>query len=137
MTDNYDLTNKNFFQYAIRCYDNPGCLDVDEFKEDLNTFKYIKRLLRKYQQSGELNEKLILNHLITLYNIFGNHATKMLFLKIDENLYPFLKPFLVFLSKLPDEINMVKGIIIYTTEIQMDDKIIAALRMINRNASMD
>ena len=78
------LTEENFLLFAARHYDNPSCIDVTEFEDDLNTLKYIKRLLTRYQESGELKERLILNHLNLLNNLFGPEATvKMCLLKMQ------------------------------------------------------
>ena len=97
------LTEENFSLYAAKNYNNPQCLDVEEFNDDLARFKYIKRLLRKYRQTGEIQERLVLNHLIILYNVFGiEAANRMVFYKLEEELWPAVKTFLVFLSYLPE-----------------------------------
>ena len=97
------LTEDNFTLYAAKNYNNPQCLDVEEFNDDLARFKYIKRLLRKYRQTGEIQERLVLNHLIILYNVFGiEAANRMVFYKLEEELWPAVKTFLVFLSYLPE-----------------------------------
>lgn len=99
-----ELTQKNFELYAIRHYKNNKCLDLNEFYEDLARFKYVLRLLRRYKDSGELNIRLILNHLIVIYNIFDiSAANRMMFFKIDPDLYIVLKPFLIYLSFLPED----------------------------------
>lgn len=98
-----ELTENNFELYAARHYDNPRCLDIEEFRDDLARFKYIKRLLRKYQTSRILQERLILNHLIILYNVFGiPAANRMIFYKIEPELWSSLKPFLIYLNFLPE-----------------------------------
>ena len=98
------LDDINFTRYAMKCYDNPQCIDVDEFHEDLNRTKYVKRLLRKYLSSGVLRERLILNHIIVFYNVFGIvPATRLLFLRLETDLHPLLKTFLVFLNYLPED----------------------------------
>lgn len=98
-----ELNEKNFEAYAIRHYSNPQCLSIDEFFEDLARFKYVKRLLRKYRETGEIKERLVLNHLISLYNVFPIPAVNhMLFYRIERDLWPVLKPFMIFLSSLPD-----------------------------------
>jgi len=117
-----DLTEENFILYAAKNYSNPQCLDVEEFYDDLARFKYIKRLLRKYQQSGLIQERLILNHLIILYNVFGIEASnRMVFYKIEKELWPSLKPFLVFLNYLPENEKV---------EIPLDEYITQILRSI-------
>lgn len=85
-------------------YNNPECIDIEEFKEDLARFKYLKRLLRRYEVSDELQERLILNHLIVLYNVFGiEAANKMIWYKIEPEHWTYIKPFLVFLNYLPED----------------------------------
>ena len=98
------LNRKNFELYAAQNYNNPECIDVDEFKEDLARFKYLKRLLRRYELNDELQERLILNHLIVLYNVFGiEAANKMIWYKIEPEHWTYIKPFLVFLNYLPED----------------------------------
>tara|TARA_B100001063_G_C16738548_1_gene543427 strand:+ start:1292 stop:1669 length:378 start_codon:yes stop_codon:yes gene_type:complete len=115
--DNFEnLTRKNFELFAAKNYNNPECMDIEEFKDDLSRFKYIKRLLRRYADHSDLQERLILNHLIVIYNVFGiEAANKMIWFKIENEHYHFIKPFLVFLHYLPDsekvEIGMDKGIV--------------------------
>ena len=99
-----DLTDKNFVMYAMKLYNNPQCTDMDEFHEDLNRVKYVKRLLRRYKKTGILRERLILNHIIILSNVFSvSGAVKMLFLKMDKDLYSELKTFLVFLEYIKED----------------------------------
>ena len=98
------LTNRNFELYASQNYNNPECESVDEFKEDLSRFKYLKRLLRRYETSEDLQERLILNHLIVIYNVFGiEAANRMVWFKVNEEHWHFIKPFLVFLNYLPED----------------------------------
>ena len=98
-----ELNEDNFTLYAANNYNNPQCLDVEEFNDDLARFKYIKRLLRKYRQTGEIQERLVLNHLIILYNVFGiEAANRMVFYKLEEELWPAVKTFLVYLNYLPE-----------------------------------
>ena len=99
----YELTEKNFLLYAANNYDNPRCLDVKEFHEDINRFKYVKKLLKKYQEKNILQERLILNHLIVIHNMFHiAPATHMCFFKINERHWPALKTFLLYLNYIPD-----------------------------------
>lgn len=92
------LTDSNFTLFASNHYNNPQCVDVDEFYEDLNRFKYLKRLLGRYHTYNDLQERLILNHLIVLFNVFGiEPAKKMVFFKVDKEHLSTLKTFLVFL----------------------------------------
>jgi len=98
-----ELDDNNFLNYAMRHYDNPECKSINEFQEDINRTKYIKRLFRKYASTGELRERLLLNHIIILYNVFGiEAATKILFYKLEEEFWPILKTFLVYLNYFPE-----------------------------------
>ena len=94
------LTSRNFKLFAANHYNNPECISVEEFIEDVSRFKYLKRLLKRYEQSGDLQERLILNHLIVIYNVFGVDATNMLFLKLHE-FHSYLKPFVEYLNYMP------------------------------------
>ncbi|MAI05391.1 MAG: hypothetical protein CMA07_06735 [Euryarchaeota archaeon] len=118
------LTPKNFMLFAAKNYQNPKCIDEDEFQEDLKRFKYIKRLLNRYYAGGDLSERLILNHLIVLLNVFGNEPTiEMLAMKIQLEHWPTLKPFLIYLRALKND---------EFTGIKMDKIAINALREIAR-----
>ena len=99
-----NLSEDNFLLFAAKNYYNPRCIDADEFYDDLNRFKYVKRLVNRYTNGGELSERLILNHIIIFYNVFGiEAATRLLFFRLEEDLHPLLKTFLVFLNYLPEE----------------------------------
>jgi hypothetical protein len=120
------LDNDNYLLYAMRNYDNPQCESVSEFNDDLNRTKYLKRLFKKYEINNILKERLILNHIIIFYNVFGiEAATRILFFKIEKEYHPILKTFLVYLNYLPEEIPEVD-----VTEIPLDIKIISTLREI-------
>ena len=97
------LTEDNFLIYAMNHYDNPQCHSIEEFEEDLRRFLYLKKLFSRYRNNGELRERLILNHIIVLYNIFGEAATDMLFFKLDKEYESSLATFLVYLNRLPEE----------------------------------
>ena len=97
-----ELNESNFQLFAIKNYENPQAVTEDDFHKDLNHFKYIKRLLKRYRNTGELKTHLIINHFIVLYNIFGDATTPMLFHKIEKELWPVMKTFVLFLNKLPD-----------------------------------
>jgi len=97
-----ELNEDNFLLFAIKNYENPQAVTKEDFDKDLNHFKYIKRLLKRYRNTGELKVHLILNHFIVLYNIFGEAATPMLFFKIEKDLWSVMKTFVIFLNKLPD-----------------------------------
>lgn len=116
------LTEENYIRYAMRHYDNPHCLGVAEFEDDLARTIYLKRLFRRYQKDGVLRERLILNHIITFHNVFGvEPAKRLLFFRLESDLHYILKTFLVFLGYLSEN-EMV--------EIVMDQKIISRLRKI-------
>jgi len=97
-----ELNEENFLLFAIKHYENPQAVTKEDFEKDLHHFKYIKRLLKKYKNTGELKSHLLLNHFIILYNIFGDAATPMLFFKIDSDLWSSMKTFVMFLNKLPE-----------------------------------
>ena len=120
------LNDENYIMYAMKHYDNPQCTNIEEFYEDMNRIKYLKRLLRKYKATGILREQLILNHLIIMYNIFGiDAATRLLFTRIEEELHPALKTFIVYLNNLPEKIAEYDMV-----AIPMDIRIINKLRKI-------
>ena len=96
------LNEDNFLLFAIKNYENPQAVTKEDFDKDLNHCKYIKRLLKRYKNSGQLKTHLLLNHFIILYNIFGEATTPMLFHKIDVELWPVMKAFVMFLGKLPE-----------------------------------
>ena len=101
------LDSSNALLYAAKHYDNPSCMDVVEFYDDLKRFKYIKRLLNKYRDSGQLKVRLVMNHIILLYNLFGQDAaTRLLFLKLD-GYYSELLPFLEYLNRLPEVVPQI------------------------------
>ena len=97
-----ELTSENFLLFAIKHYENPQAVTKEDFEKDLNHFKYIKRLLKRYRNTGELKAHLLLNHFIILYNIFGEGTTAMLFYKIEEDMWNIMKTFVVFLDRLPE-----------------------------------
>lgn len=126
------IDESNFVLFAANNYDNPQCMDEIEFFHDLKRFRYLKRLFNKYQETGELKERLILNHLVVLYNMFGSDAaTRMLFFRLEEYL-PMLKPFLIFLSQLPEVVTGIgiENRTIRTVNIPSDQNIIDELRRI-------
>ena len=96
------LNEDNFLLFAIKNYENPQAVTKEDFDKDLNHFKYIKRLLKRYKNTGVLKTHLLLNHFIVLYNIFGEAATPMLFFKIEQDLWSTMKTFVMFLGKLPE-----------------------------------
>ena len=98
------LTESTFLLFASKYYDNPNCTDTVEFYEDLKRFQYLRKLFGRYKQDNDLKERLILNHLIVIYNIFGPEATNMLFMKLHEY-HEFLKPFVVYLNFMPSVVS--------------------------------
>ena len=103
MVDFSELTQDNINMFAMKHYDNPSCVDEQEFLDDMKRFKYLKRLFRKYDTSKDLKMRLIINHIIVLANVFGvDAATTLLFFKIERNHWPILKAFLVFLQYMPE-----------------------------------
>ena len=126
------IDESNFILYAAQCYDNPQCMDETEFFDDLKRFKYLKRLFNKYKENGELKDRLVLNHLIVLYNLFGNEGTtRMLFFKLGKYL-DILKPFLIFLGRLPEQVDglTINGNTIITSDISEDLHVVDVLRSI-------
>ena len=114
------VNNKNLIVYAAKHYYNPTCIDGDEFFDDLKRFKYLKRLINRYHQTGNLSERLILNHLIVIFNVFGYEAgIEMLALKIPLEQWSTLKPFLVFLNAIKND---------DITGIKMDKHVVSKLR---------
>ena len=97
-----ELNEDNFLLFAIKNYENPQAVTKEDFDKDLNHFKYIKRLLKRYKNTGELKIPLLINHFIVLYNIFGEAATPMLFFKIEKELWSTMKTFILFLNKIPE-----------------------------------
>ena len=128
-----DLNEKNFLLYAMKEYDNPQCVQVEEFYDDLKKVKYIKRLFNQYLNEGVLKERLLLNHIIVFYNVFPvRSATRILFLKIEEEFWPILKTFLVYLSYMPEIIDSINGRAIVSDEIQLDQGVVDRLRIFDR-----
>ena len=119
-----ELNEENFLLFAIKNYENPQAITREDFEKDLNHFRYIKRLLKRYRSCGELKIHLLINHFIILYNIFGDAATPMLFYKIEEDLWSIVKTFVVFLNRLPDYPHT------YIHDIEMDDECLKELERI-------
>ena len=125
------LNHKNYFLYCAKHYDNPMCIDIDEFREDLNRIKYIKKLITRYEQKGELRHQLILNHVLTLYNVFGpQHLPRIFYLKM-KNQIKYVTPFLIMLNCMPDQLyNIDDEQIVYTDEWPIDNNIARIVRQI-------
>ncbi len=130
------MNEKNFLLYAMKHYDNPQCVEVEEFTDDLRKIKYIKRLFNQYAMDGTLKERLLLNHIIVFYNVFPvRAATRILFYKIEEKFWPMLKTFLVYLHFMPeDKIESINGKEILVSDLLMDQGIIDSLREFDKNA---
>lgn len=96
-----ELNEDNYLFFAIKNYNNPKCATKEDFFNDMNRFKYLKRLFKKYVKSGELKTHLILNHIIILYNLFDDAATPLLLYKLDRELWSSLKSFLIFIDRWP------------------------------------
>lgn len=117
-----ELNDKNLFLYAAKHYRTNKLADADEFNEDLKRFKYIKRLLNRYLETDELPERLILNHLIVVFNVFGIEAAlNILEFKLEDKHWPVIKPFLIFLNYIKND---------QYTGITMDPTVVEALRKI-------
>lgn len=97
-----ELNEDNYIMFAIKHYENPHAVTQDDFYDDLKRFKWIKRLLKRYQTTGILKSHLLINHFIILYNVFGEATTPLLFFKIDRELWPIVKSFVVYLGRLPE-----------------------------------
>tara|TARA_B100000579_G_C22823190_1_gene851681 strand:- start:1794 stop:2162 length:369 start_codon:yes stop_codon:yes gene_type:complete len=117
-----ELTEDNLFLYAAKHYTNPTFSDIDDFYEDLKRFKYIKRLVNRHLDNNELADRLIMNHLIVIFNAFGQEAMlNILNLKLDERHWPVVKPFLIFLKYISND---------QYTNITMDKNVVERLRLI-------
>jgi hypothetical protein len=120
-----ELNEENFLIFAIKNYENPQAVTKEDFDKDLSRFRYVKRLLKRYKNGGELKVHLIINHFIILYNVFGDATTPMLFYKIDKSLWSSIKTFVVFLGKLPEHPKT------YIHDIELDKKCLDTLNGIS------
>ena len=115
-----ELNEDNFTLFEIRYYNNPQCTSTEEFYEDIRRFRYLKRLLKRYHNTGELRERLILNHLIILNNVFGvENAIRMLQYKIDDEYWPVVKTCLLYLEYIDEGFDV---------EISLDEKVVKRMR---------
>lgn len=121
-----NLTESTFLLYAAQKYENPQCADISEFDEDLKRFQYLRKLFGRYRQDDDLKERLILNHLIIIYNVFGPDATDMLFMKLHEY-HEYLKPFVEYLNFMPD-IIFYEDVVLHKCNISSDDLISERLK---------
>ena len=123
-----DLNSDNFILFAAKFYISPHYIE-QEFFSDLKRIKYIKRLLQKYNVSGDLKERLILNHIILVYNVFDSEAcTRMLFFKTKQKDYSALKTFLVYLNYMPNVVKGVNGKTFISSDIPIDFTVANRLR---------
>ena len=126
-----DITDDNFLMFAMKEYNDIQCTSIEEFYDDLKKIKYIKRLFNIYKNTGQLKERLILNHFIVFYNVFPvQSGTRILFYKIEQDFWPMLKTFLIFLDRMPETIDSIRGEIIRASDIQLDNGIVTRLRKI-------
>ena len=123
-----DLNDKTIEPFMMRMYDNPQCTTIQEFQEDIKRLKYINRVCNRHLTGGELRERLILNHIIILYNVFGVSTTRILFYKMEESCYSVLKTFLVYLGHMPEVVDGINGTALISVNIPLDVKIISLLR---------
>lgn len=123
-----NLTKKNYFAYALKMYDNPSCSGIEEFRQDLLRVKYIKRLVNRYVRSGDVSPRLLLNHVIGVYNVFQAQAvSRLLFLRTDPHAWRALKTVLEYLNLMPEEILPIDGVPILNKDISRDEVLWAKL----------
>ena len=123
-----NLTDENIMLYAAKAYDMPNCV-MSEFTEDMKRLNYLKRLFRRYHKHGEMRERLILNHIVVLYNIFGPEAsTRILFYNTSKDDYSILKTYLLFLNLMPEKVRGINGKDVLSSDISVDMKIAEVLR---------
>lgn len=120
------LTESTFLLYASKQYENPQCSDISEFEEDLKRFQYLRKLFGRYRQDNDLKERLILNHLIIIYNVFGPEATNMLFMRLHE-FHEYLAPFVEYLNFMPETV-LYDDVIIHKDSIVSDKAISEKLK---------
>ena len=124
-----ELNDDNFLIFAIKNYQNSSCTGMAELEDDIKRFKYLKRLFNRYEKTGEPNERLIINHLILLYNVFGNATTEMLFFKLEEKYWTNLKTYLVYLNRMPLEEVYSQGIKVNKgVNVTLNEELIKILR---------
>lgn len=122
-----ELNEDNFLLFAIKHYENPQAVTKEDFDRDLNHFKYIKRLLKRYKNTGQLKTHLLINHFTILYNIFGEATTPMLFYKIESDLWSVMKTFIIFLNRLPQYPKC------YIHDVPIDIDCLAELQKVYKN----
>ena len=117
-----ELNGNNFLLFAIQNYDNPHCTTQDDFNEDLKKFKYVKRWLKKYHETGEMNSHLLLNHIMVIFNCWNDASVPMFFYKIDQVYWPYLQSFFIYLNRIPEYPHT------YIHELQPDINILKELK---------
>ena len=123
-----NLTEDNMMLYAAKAYDKPNCI-MSEFTEDMKRLNYLKRLFRRYRKHGEMRERLILNHIVVLYNLFGAEVTsRLLFFSTNKEDYTILKTYLLFLNLMPERVRGINGKDILSSDIPVDMDIAEVLR---------
>ena len=128
-----DLNEKNYVHYAMKYYMNNQCTSIEEFNEDLNKIKYVKRLFNRFLETGELRTNLIMNHLIVIYNVFETEAaTRMLFFKVEKRFHSILKPFLLFMERLPKVVKGIDGKDVVVNDIPLNEMTVKELRKIEK-----
>lgn len=121
------ISDNSFLRRALKAYDNPNCISLEEFETDLQKFIYIKKTLTIYDQTGEINERLLLNHIITCFNLFGDEALVFLLFRVVKEHWKYLFPFLLLLNRLPEFIAEY-GLIV--SDIPLDKNLIEKLRLL-------
>jgi len=123
-----NLTEENILLYAAKAYDKPNCV-MSEFTEDIKKLNYLKRLFRRYRKQGEMRERLIINHIVVLYNLFGPEVTaRLLFFNMNKDDYSILKTYLTFLNIMPERVRGINGKDILSSDIMVDMNIANELR---------
>ena len=123
-----NLTEDNMMLYAAKAYDKPNCI-MSEFTEDMKRLNYLKRLFRRYRKHGEMRERLILNHIVVLYNLFGPEVTtRLLFFSTNKEDYTILKTYLLFLNLMPERVRGINGKDILSSDVAVDMNIAEVLR---------
>ena len=122
------ITEKNFLQRALKAYENPQCITLDEFKSDLDRFSHVKKLITKYKNgTGALNERLILNHLVICFNVFGDESILLAMYRVSKEDWDGLFPFFILLDRLPDHIQEYH---LNTSDVTLDSEVVTLLRKI-------
>lgn len=125
-----NLNDENILLYCIKAYDKPNCVQ-SEFEDDMKRFNYLNRLFTRYTKKGDPRERLVLNHLVVLCNVFGpDVATRLLFFKIPPEYHSILKTYLLFLSIMPERVRGIRGVDILSSDLPIDNKIADILRKI-------